>query len=494
MSDRQQPHLPSIVDGQLVRTSPSQISAFQACPRAWGYDKIWKFPRKQFKSADLGKLLHKEPEHYFKTGEDVFGRILRPAVQYMPKKGPGVTAEGSLAVPPLVVLDVTMVGFYDWIDASNPLSVQIGDLKTRSDIWKYGLSSEELEKDIQGITYAKWATLRFPEAREITFRHVYAQTRGAPQARMSETVAPLTVWAERWDLTVKPLVAAMKELVTAKAPEELPHAPDEKVCWKYGGCSFANVCPHSPTRRLTMGLFDDAPAPAAPKSKAETDGPGWAFVECEVCKMAMTALGKRPAGSKIAASLCPNFKSHDAVEDPLAASLKVSGATGVVPSDAPKSDPALAAEPLPAEDSVEEPKKRGRKPKTREGGDESKAPPIKDFMEVPALPPMLLVPTNIAGFTLLIDAAPVGRAYMSAEDYVRPLANALAKKVGALDIRLSEHELMKFGKWEACLAEKVRENPPAPGTELVVFSQSVYARAVIDGLSALAAGIYRRAG
>lgn len=150
--------------------------------------------------------------------------------------------------------------------------------------------------------------------------------------------------------------------------------------------------------------WDDEPAPvksAMPGHDGATvaDGPGWAFVECSVCGMPMTKLGKRPPGHKIDPSQCPNVKSHDAAvasaaklvpSGPPPAGVPIPSATEPVPESVPTQTPAPSVVAAPA--------KRGRKAKDAESAAPAPvvlvpgAPTLRDQFAMAALVALAALP------------------------------------------------------------------------------------------------------
>jgi hypothetical protein len=94
---------------------------------------------------------------------------------------------------------------------------------------------------------------------------------------------------------------------------------------------------------------------------------------------------------------------------------------------------------------------------------------------------------------LYIDCLPETRKVARLSTYVDELARALALKFGVADIRTSEVEPLKFGKWKAQLEAAARANPPkgdfavvSHGLEMVEIVRAVLEPVADDIIRAVA--------
>lgn len=476
---------------------------------------------------EVGIQAHGRIEHYLKTGEDVLGPMERVGLAYIPKPGEGLLIEQPIDGG-LEAAGIPLVGGMDVLDIRGALAV-LTDWKFKGDIVA-GKTTEAWLRDPyhsdgrQMMAYAEWYRRnRAGDAGSVVVRHVHFQTKRPFKADATSVEVPLEDVRLAWS-NVEAYVESMKD--TAQTPI-VDVEPNRDHCFKYRKpCPYIALCPEGSAKGVAAFGFKGAvpvaraaatqavqaiqeedmsmlaqlqklrgpvtPIPteaqvAPPPPPAETphtnqttsgppngafvtDGPGWKFVECTVCHMPMTALGKRPADASISPDLCPNKASHEA-----AAQSK--------PAEAPKETPAPAhaAEPVPSASQAETTKaeppkdapKRGRKPKEQT----TPAEPARTSGYIAqAVPPV----TNYDAGTMLTykgdggtklyfgGAYPVGVAANTLHAYLAQIeAKVLAAAPGITDIRLADHDALKFGKWKAVLASLAKEAPPPPGHYLV---------------------------
>src|SRR5262249_34814027 len=91
---------PPVVAGELRYTSMSQITTFDpvqygGCPRRWYYKYVLNLPEPPFKAGEIGENVHKQIEHYLKTGENTLGDLARAGQHLLPKPGKDLEVEYS---------------------------------------------------------------------------------------------------------------------------------------------------------------------------------------------------------------------------------------------------------------------------------------------------------------------------------------------------------------------------------------------------------------
>jgi len=156
----------------------------------------------------------------------------------------------------------------------------------------------------------------------------------------------------------------------------------------------------------------------------------------------------------------------------------LAGVFGILPADAPASQPALAAdapkteEPAAAAPAAEKPK-RGRPPKAQEPAAAAPAPqiPVSINAAPPSMPEAVSTQVVTTGIVLGIDARP-STPHHDLDAYVHGLHVALIEHMHLKpddfkDIRCSSDDRLTFGKWKGTLAAFVRERPPAPGVYFI---------------------------
>jgi hypothetical protein len=245
------------------------------------------------------------------------------------------------------------------------------DHKFSSDIHANAKKKDELIQTVQLPIYVQFGLTLWPDATEFEIGHHNVSRKGVDSFLVTTTVTRDQV-LERVG-QIETVVRDLRAVALAEKAGDVP-AKRGPQCEAFAGCPHQAVCSAFKEKikvSLTaeeMDLFNP-PAPThtattsgPPAGSAVTDGPGWTVVECEVCKMPMTALGKRPPGHKIDPSLCPNKASHEAAQASKPAPTPPPEApAAVLPPDAPPN----SAEPLPAPAPEAKPK-RGRPTKAEQ--------------------------------------------------------------------------------------------------------------------------------
>jgi RecB family exonuclease len=214
--------------------SPSQIATYTTCPRQWYYNKVLGLPVPQKPSAALGEAVHSTIEAYLETGDPIDLHVVaRPAQAKL---------DELRALDPLVETKMerplrnglTFIGRIDLLALQQRLVV---DHKTTSDL-KYAKSEEELQHDVQMLSYAYEVYCRNPGP-EVRVAHNVLLTRGGPATRYTETTvsAPqiLAGWSRIQDVTDEMIRTARLD-----SPSEVRE--DRSQCEKYGGCAFKDQC------------------------------------------------------------------------------------------------------------------------------------------------------------------------------------------------------------------------------------------------------------
>lgn len=343
---------PSIVSGQLVRCSVSQLEKADerkhgSCLRAWGWEKIEHIYGPDSAPARESTRAHSMAERYFLTDELPDGNnsceraflagrhMLPPREMVTPEmhfdgevRLAGVPFNGKID---LWWNETQSDGLMTW--------AKVRDHKFLASLSK-GLTSDQMERDAQMVGYGMVA-IEVWAARGVQLTHVdlghYLYSKDddeLPRTRETQRMVPVAVIRERWQSFI-PVLRKMQE-AASKRPLEIPG--NAKACLAFGKnypCPHLERCGDVKERKVSTqwteaelaqfgGLVtkkQEVPAPTqapasdiGPQTMTTTDQTGWKFVECEVCGMPMTKHGKRPPGHKIAPELCPNKASHEAAQ------------------------------------------------------------------------------------------------------------------------------------------------------------------------------------
>jgi len=114
----------------------------------------------------------------------------------------------------------------------------IEDIKTTSDILKYGKTEEELAVDVQCLVYL-WASRVHPDLpKSNTFSHLYVQTRGVHKThRVTVTLTDAEI--DKGIAEVKAHAGIM--LNHSRGPRKAAPA-NTSACGAYGGCHLRSIC------------------------------------------------------------------------------------------------------------------------------------------------------------------------------------------------------------------------------------------------------------
>ena len=358
------PDTKHVKSGVLVATSPSAIESYDestafGCARRFHFESVQGIRTESTASQALGTALHSrieayiaEESHQLNTLSSEISRLflaVKPLVDE-------IKAEGIVSVENAMKLDVAGVTVNGRIDVVTKTGIL--DWKTTSDFSRYAKTPGQLQKSTQMLLYAKW----LDDSKQLpsyTLEHVYVQTKGKPIAervRAKITKGMLDVGVDR----IINLVEEMK--VAAGEPDVTKLKPDLTKC---------NRCPH--------------------------------VAYC-------------PKENKTMASLLNRFKNVDAT--PVSDTMPDVKPTApenfsVLPPDAPKSDPALAAKPVPGFEapalgkltaasempgsvlvSPEPKRSRGRPPGAKNKAVFSEVPPTLSGTQAPTTSPKVTVEYN----------------------------------------------------------------------------------------------------
>ena len=266
----------------LTHVSASQIKDFKACNRLWYYTRILKQRAPQTEAQSRGTTVHGALEAHLKAGaiepeilerakalgitEKDLSEYVASMMPFVGKPGEGLT-EFRDSMPtfeggPEYVLVVDHAREIEIKDYG--VIPQIDDLKTTSD-FRYCKTPDELAKDVQMVSYAKWALWRLyelknlPQPNFVSLRHVYVRTRGKRLATARDVlVTPADVEA-RWQAILGDVrdMVSLSELGAEINPQDVP-ATTTDHCSAYGGCFFRAQCFGAvyDTSRPFIGLFN----------------------------------------------------------------------------------------------------------------------------------------------------------------------------------------------------------------------------------------------
>lgn len=226
---------------KLEHVSASQISTHQRCPRKHWLEKIAGVPVPVSAGAEFGSRCHAVVEKRIETGQwpddPEAVTVAMAGWKYVPQ-------EGTLLVEQDMRLEDAALPIVGRIDLVAPEQSAILDHKFLSSL-RYAKTPAELAKDPQAILYCTWALRRgYLSESSIAFRHITYQTKGTPQAVVSQykfTRLELEEQYARMRIRIEAMArhAAMQE--EGAVPSAL-ESDDQSPCKAYGGCPHLARC------------------------------------------------------------------------------------------------------------------------------------------------------------------------------------------------------------------------------------------------------------
>jgi hypothetical protein len=246
--------------GGSLNLSASAVSAWEDCPRKWGFSYIEKIETPKSESLAIGIAVHDMAEEYLLSGTppddhetNRWWRILEPGLEFLPSpvvKGKGMVGwqvETWLTDQMCGPLDVKgKVDFWRIEDAG----LFVCDWKTTKDsTWRWSKTPDQLADLTQPLLYAYCLAAEHGRPPRLDFQHINMCVKGEP--------ASMEVWArdvswdavdERWGKLVE-TAEDMASYANMKDISALDLPPNIKSCKKYGGCPHAHYCPASHINR-----------------------------------------------------------------------------------------------------------------------------------------------------------------------------------------------------------------------------------------------------
>lgn len=419
--------------------SPSSVKTYTQCERLWFFQYRLGLRTPPTSAQSLGTALHSQLETYLKTGKTPESILARNGLKWLPGFGEGqFLVEAKLEAPELLSSVKPFVGYIDLLFSPCETLVEIYDHKTTSSVG-WSKTADELKSDVQMVTYAKWASLRYPKAVEFHLQHTNFLTNGSNETFATHTTVTKPHVEREW----KKIDDTSKRMVALETLTEWKEAkPNWEACGAFGGCPFFGECEKTkPKRKEGEGVFSSFNE-AKPEVKPEVKGTTMALSDILAAKVAKKANGAAPA---------------------------------VLPPDAPPSD-SYGKKAAPVEEKVVEVKAEVKKGKVIE-------PKASKGVEAEVSKALKAAPQ--AGFTLYINCAPVGVETKPLANWVEAIADSIRTEKKVSDLRL-----LSFAEGAALLAAKIRNNPPTNG-DFVATSGTYHMDIALEALASKASLVVR---
>ena len=267
MSDRPK----KIINGVLQYESASGAQLAIDCARAYFYRYVLRKKGPEKKSAARGKSIHKEVEHYLKTGEEVLGDYARQLKPWIPEPGSKLLVEHHLegfeivpGLPALGMIDLLDLRWKHLNHAGELMPDPIGTSEVKD--WKstgnleWAKSGSELPKTIQMSLYGRYALERVG-GDFVRLTHVYTCT-GKKGSKFSSIRVPADKIVSNFEAIVQP--AARLVLDITKETDVNKVEANTNSCTNFGGCDHRSYCQAGQQKTLAsifgergaMGLLD----------------------------------------------------------------------------------------------------------------------------------------------------------------------------------------------------------------------------------------------
>lgn len=567
----------TIVAGDLQYVSPSQIvsadhESFGGCLRRWWYRRVEGRPEPENAAAKVGTEGHSQIEEYLTTGRMVLGQHALAAKRFLPAPSPDHAVEVPIDDGTLLLAGLPVVGFIDWLNRGTvilddsdredpPGSAEVVD-------WKFTgrrdfPSAQEVATAIPMVLYGEWAARKY-DLTHVRLSHVYIGTRQRLVSKRSllrnrSEFAPGLERAER-------VVRRLQQAARCGSATEVDANTD--ACTAYGGCPHRAYCSAGTERSLTdlLGatgaarllnqkeepmsllnipalaamknpvadakaalLAEESAAKVDPAIKAAVDtilasGYGQPSLAGEAAKAWAAAVGLEFKGDGLAGS---GVLAQATISDPaelIQAAAEIRSlppqpvaqpaqAGGLLPPDAPASDPvkaaaALEAPRVAAESPIAHDTPRGT-PAMLDANAPAPAAPAAEKedsgelklskkaraqfesmqariaeleAQVRAGGPASTATAPAQGIDLYVDCFPPAGARDLAP-WVQAQADRLAKQYGAADVRCAPKDSpLGFGGWRGALAAVCREAALEPGAYYLDARGSDLAEVAADAL------------
>lgn len=242
----------AVQGGRLIHFSPSQLKTFMRCRRLWAAEKVLGLTSPPTKPQVRGTSLHKQPERWFKLGKAPTHEAVLAALPALPARDPALLVEAELTDPVLYIEDVRFDAHSDLVVPPALAGAGCAEIIDHKFVesFRYALDPASLARDVQMLTYAYWATQKWPEVERVKLRHMYYIAEGSSNFRPVRGEVTREAVAEYWVGTVVPLVQEMRDLavrVYAAGAGGFLDAPgnfenDYAACRMYRGCVHLEPC------------------------------------------------------------------------------------------------------------------------------------------------------------------------------------------------------------------------------------------------------------
>lgn len=501
---------PAVKDGKLVSLSVSSIEKFDdtsrfGCQRKWWFRYVKRLPEPQAAAAERGQDCHERIENYITSGVNGLGKDELRMIQYIKPyvQLAGVEVEVELTKDKLKACGIPFIGYIDLLNKSgwyvNPRGewkkepftkvVEVNDWKFTGSIAQNAKTPTGLKESVQMLGYAMHEVAVDPALEVIRLSHTYGSFKNEDAEKVSTVIEPVKV-VEAWKGHVEPFVEQMMKAAAVTDPAQLPPPADLSKCQR---CPYLEQCPSrsedplaflvpeatAVPQGVTVSLFDKFPSSSSPASSSGSQSTQpTPTVNPPAPQTTTTTTAGHPSILPPDAPPSNPAKAADPVPDAPPAVVAANPAVYAAPAapaagtaSAVVSDAPVVQEPTPAQG-----KKRGRPSKAELEARKATEAAGQGGGTLPTTPAakMQFVQEHIQGKgavaaeeehpreMLFLNCRPDYDGCPNLEDYVLSKAKQLAERFKVVDIRcVPKDNPMAYGGWRGALAGLIRQEPPS---------------------------------
>ena len=227
----------------MKHVSATQVKMFDRCNRKWWWAYVQKLRTPPSPAMALGTKVHKEIEDYLEgkgsPPEDSIAKSAIPLLdEALSKFEEDILIEQPIEIP-VEDTGILFVGRADIVDLGGDIPKVI-DIKTTSNIVKWGAKPHKLSQDVQMNVYAYAVISSYaPSADMLEVSHLYVQTRGPEKAKFVAVRLSKSHIEDMWE-GVMDSVHRMVEVSTEEFQNFIP--ANVHACQDFGGCPYMNHC------------------------------------------------------------------------------------------------------------------------------------------------------------------------------------------------------------------------------------------------------------
>lgn len=238
------------------RSSPSQISMYELCPRKWAWKYVDGLKPPPNKWARFGTEVHSVLEYWFRkrtppNTNTRAGKVAQAMIPHLPPPQQIHPDDVELRVDDLVLGGVPFLMFIDLFARVEGVP-HVYDHKTSGNLI-YALAEEDMHQDIQATTYGYWGMVK-TNSQHVRVQWTYGTTKGKPRGIPRSRVLTLDEIKPRLERTAQSAHETKLIKLSGCEARDVPY--DAAGCEAFGGCPFQEQCGLTPAERIESVMSD----------------------------------------------------------------------------------------------------------------------------------------------------------------------------------------------------------------------------------------------